>query len=431
MMDVSKTDIGWIKFHRKIRKWKYYGKLKYEKIWQMLLIEANYDNKELDGINIKRGELIFSYRSFLKKLENCDPEITERGLRTIIKNLQKHNQIKVNYLEKEKFTLIKIVNYDKYQRDDSTEYRTKLEELEAENARLRGIIYGNDAQKTDTVNDTVNDTVTQGEPTQLKSKNDTVKNVSTGECDGQMPLFNGALGKNENKATGIISKNDTVKSGNRHDDTPKTDTESDTESDTPKRNKEKKNKKELINIRKETKQKKLELKEKKRLEKLEEKQKEKERIFSIVEKTIDHLNKKTNQNFRVTEGNGHYKILKQRINENYKLEDFIKVIDYMASKWMGTKWQNGLSSKKLFGDEFDTFLGQSSNYQKDCHLDFDSPIIDEEILRKEREEREKMEKEAERLEKQLRDIKKSKQKVVLFDNVKKNNIDNNWDAGDW
>lgn len=127
-MDIEKVNAGWIKFYRKIRDWKYYGNLKYEKVWQTLLLEANYDDQDFNGTIIKRGELIYSRKSYLKKLEKCDPKITERNLRTIIDNLVKDQQIKLTFVKDKHLSIIEIINYNQYQKKDEKTLENHLEE---------------------------------------------------------------------------------------------------------------------------------------------------------------------------------------------------------------------------------------------------------------------------------------------------------------
>jgi uncharacterized phage protein (TIGR02220 family) len=393
-MKINKIDIGWVKFHRKIRKWKYYNKLKYEKIWSMLLMEANFSTQDLDGFIIGRGELIFSYDAYTEKLKNSEPKISRQNIRTIIKNLQKDKQIEVKYVESRRFTLIKIIKYDEYQRDESIEESEKIAKLEKENARLRAALSVFDAQKTNME--------TQGKLTWLDPKSNMVNDQNQHGSKALDTDKQESLKEGFEKPTRSSQKSNMVSS------------EINTETQGELTCLEESNKENLKNTYKQTRDKTKKSKEKD----LEKREKEKEQTFSIVTQTVSYLNKKGNFNLRVTEGGGHYKIISKRIKENYTLEDFKQVIDFMVDRWLGTKWQTGLTTKKLFGDDFDSYLDQAKlRYKQNENNTFASfeLSIDEETLKKEQDAFNRMMKETQELDNQLAEIRKSKRTVIPFE----------------
>lgn len=393
-MKMNKIDIGWVKFHRKIRKWKYYNKLKYEKIWSMLLMEANFSTQDLDGLIIGRGELIFSYDAYTEKLKNSEPKISRQNIRTIIKNLQKDKQIQVKYVESRRFTLIKIIKYDEYQRDESIEESEKIAKLEKENARLRAALSAFDAQKTNME--------TQSKLTWLDPKSNMVNDQNQHGSKALDTDKQEGLKEGFEKPTRSSQKSNMVSS------------EINTETQGELTCLEESNKENLKNTYKQTRDKTKKSKEKD----LEKREKEKEQTFTIVTQTVNYLNKKGNFNLRVTEGGGHYKIISKRIKENYTLEDFKQVIDFMVDRWLGTKWQTGLTTKKLFGDDFDSYLDQAKlRYKQNENNAFDSfeLSIDEETIKKEQDEFNRMMQETQELDNQLAEIRKSKRTVIPFE----------------
>lgn len=122
---------GWIKIHRKLRENPIYSKSNYIAIWIYLLMEANFKEKRI--------------------IWNRKPFTVEKGaMITSISKIATHFNLStgtvsyiLNYLEVEKmiekrstmkFTYIKVINYDKYQRvEKRIENKVKTKEKQSEN----------------------------------------------------------------------------------------------------------------------------------------------------------------------------------------------------------------------------------------------------------------------------------------------------------
>lgn len=82
---------------------------------------------------------------------------------------------------------------------------------------------------------------------------------------------------------------------------------------------------------------------------------------------ISYLNEKTGRSFRTTEA--HKRFIKARWNEDYKLDDFKRVVDNKVADWTG-KTINGQPAEKylqpstLFGTKFDNYLNQTPMRQE-------------------------------------------------------------------
>ena len=82
---------------------------------------------------------------------------------------------------------------------------------------------------------------------------------------------------------------------------------------------------------------------------------------------ISYLNEKTGRSFRTTEA--HKRFIKARWNEDYKLDDFKRVVDNKVADWTG-KTINGQPAEKylqpstLFGTKFDNYLNQAPMLQE-------------------------------------------------------------------
>lgn len=77
----------------------------------------------------------------------------------------------------------------------------------------------------------------------------------------------------------------------------------------------------------------------------------------IHNQIIDYLNNKTNSNYKYTTKSTQQKI-NARLNEGYKLDDFIAVIDKKYSEWLGTEFERYLCPETLFGTKFEKYLNQ-------------------------------------------------------------------------
>ena len=87
-------------------------------------------------------------------------------------------------------------------------------------------------------------------------------------------------------------------------------------------------------------------------------------LLEITKKVITHLNQKTESNFKYTSKNTQDKI-KARLNEGYKLDDFIIVIDKKVDEWLNNdEFSRYLCPETLFGTKFEKYLNQKVKKHK-------------------------------------------------------------------
>lgn len=79
----------------------------------------------------------------------------------------------------------------------------------------------------------------------------------------------------------------------------------------------------------------------------------------IVKQVIDYLNSKTGSKYKHTTRVTQNKII-ARLNEGYKLNDFIVVIDKKYDEWKETEFEKFLRPETLFGIKFESYLNQSA-----------------------------------------------------------------------
>lgn len=93
----------------------------------------------------------------------------------------------------------------------------------------------------------------------------------------------------------------------------------------------------------------------------EEKEREEEKESTIIpyKKIIEHLNNKTGKKFS-HKSSANQKLIKARFNEDYTLEDFIRVIDIKTNEWINDeKMKKYLKPDTLFRtSNFDKYLNQ-------------------------------------------------------------------------
>lgn len=99
---------GFIVINRKILKWEWYQDTNTVRLFLHLLLIANWEDKRWQGIEIRRGQVVTSRRHLAK-----DTGLSEQQVRTSLNKLILTNEITKTTTNK--FTLITINNYKKYQ----------------------------------------------------------------------------------------------------------------------------------------------------------------------------------------------------------------------------------------------------------------------------------------------------------------------------
>lgn len=109
-------------------------------------------------------------------------------------------------------------------------------------------------------------------------------------------------------------------------------------------------------------------------------------LSEISKKVIEHLNKTAGTNFRYTSKLNRSKI-NARLNEGYKLDDFIDVINKKHKEWQGTEFERYLCPETLFGNKFEKYLNQKEIVKKEVSTPewFDKEIKKEELTDEQRE----------------------------------------------
>lgn len=105
---MKEMENGWIKLNKKILKWGWYSDVNVKITFLHLLLVANYEEGEYLGQKIKRGQAVIGLKATSKKIG-----ISIQNLRTALEKLEKSGEI--TRKSTNKFTLVTIENYSKYQ----------------------------------------------------------------------------------------------------------------------------------------------------------------------------------------------------------------------------------------------------------------------------------------------------------------------------
>ena len=82
-------------------------------------------------------------------------------------------------------------------------------------------------------------------------------------------------------------------------------------------------------------------------------------FFSEVFDVVRYLNEKTGSAFHKTSASTRRPII-ARLNEGYKIPDFLAVIDLKASQWLGNEtMERYLRPRTLFGSKFEDYLQEA------------------------------------------------------------------------
>ena len=103
---------GWITLHRKFLTWEWFDKPEMVQLFIWLLLNANYADKKWQGQVIKRGQILTTTPKIMEALR-----LSAQQTRTCIGRLKSTGEITCKSTNK--YTIITICNYDRYQDDNS------------------------------------------------------------------------------------------------------------------------------------------------------------------------------------------------------------------------------------------------------------------------------------------------------------------------
>ncbi len=132
---------GYIKLHRRLLNWQWYGDAAVKSVFIHLLLTANYKETEWNGIVLQPGQVVTSVRKLCEDLHQ-----TNQQTRTALDKLKATNEITVRTTNK--YSVITVVNWAKYQSDN--------DECSKQNNKQ---INGQTTNKTEKINKQINNSI--------------------------------------------------------------------------------------------------------------------------------------------------------------------------------------------------------------------------------------------------------------------------------
>ena len=99
---------SFIILHRKLTQWEWFDDSKMVHLFLYFLLQANWEEKNWRGINIKRGQFVTGSNRIKK-----DTSMSLRSIRTCIEKLKSTGEVTVQTTNR--FSLVTIAKYDDYQ----------------------------------------------------------------------------------------------------------------------------------------------------------------------------------------------------------------------------------------------------------------------------------------------------------------------------
>lgn len=99
---------GYIKLHRSLLDWEWYGDINVSRLFVHLILKVNFEEKKWRGNLVKKGQLVTSNKTL-----SIETGLSLQSIRTALKKLESTNEITIQSTNV--FTKIYIQNYKKYQ----------------------------------------------------------------------------------------------------------------------------------------------------------------------------------------------------------------------------------------------------------------------------------------------------------------------------
>lgn len=168
---------GWISLYRKFTNWRWYKDVNVKAVFTHLLLIANHCDGIWKNKTILRGQAVTSREHLADDLG-----LSIQQIRTCLTKLESTNEIKIQTTNK--YSLITIVNYDKYQKNIVDEQST--------------------SKSTESSTDKITDKTTSKSTSKIKAE-------SVGNSEVEETKENKSTNKTTNKSTSKITDNSTDK----------------------------------------------------------------------------------------------------------------------------------------------------------------------------------------------------------------------------
>ena len=131
---------GYIKEYRSLLSWGWFKDPFTAHLWEYLRLAANWDEAVFKGKPARRGELVTSYPAMAEATG-----MSVQNVRTAIRHLKQTGEIEMKSFHD--FSIVTIVNYDRYQADNSLDNSQLTVCQQAANRQLTTIEESKKARK--------------------------------------------------------------------------------------------------------------------------------------------------------------------------------------------------------------------------------------------------------------------------------------------
>ena len=109
---------GYIKLHRSLLSWEWYGDLNTRALFIHLLLTVNHERQKWRGLIVERGQRVASFAGLAQ-----EAGLTLQNVKTAVSHLQSTGEI--TYCSTKKYSVFTVKNYEKYQ---GTTYSQPIEQ---------------------------------------------------------------------------------------------------------------------------------------------------------------------------------------------------------------------------------------------------------------------------------------------------------------
>ena len=103
--------IGWVKLHRSIKDWEWYGDINCRLLMVHLIITVNYKDTKWQGHTIKRGQRVIGRIALAEEVG-----LSEQTIRTCLTRLKSTSEVTIKSTNR--FSLLTLVKYNYYQAEE-------------------------------------------------------------------------------------------------------------------------------------------------------------------------------------------------------------------------------------------------------------------------------------------------------------------------
>ena len=122
---MADTSTGWVKLFRSFTKWGWYTDVSVKVVYLHLILTANSKDTIWNGVTIKRGQLVTSYRNL-----GADVGLDVHSTHRAVKKLCETGEISVQ--SNAKFSIITLNNYDSFQGSATVKQRSSNSQATSE-----------------------------------------------------------------------------------------------------------------------------------------------------------------------------------------------------------------------------------------------------------------------------------------------------------